>query len=227
MTRPGISFSLRLFVSSLLVSFCCTLFSADTYKNRLSETMSQRYGQQGLATLTTWFQLLDESTDLPELQQLKQVNDFFNRTLRFVDDRELWQQSDYWATPLESLGQRAGDCEDYTIAKYMTLLRLGVSPDRLRLIYVRARIGGSYSQISQAHMVLGYYESPTAMPLVLDNLVSRIQPANERTDLTPVFSFNSQGLWVGNNTESQADPTARLSRWRDLLNRMQAEGFYE
>jgi len=157
--------------------------------------------------------------------QCEQVNQFINRHVRYREDIDHWQQTDYWATPMETLGSRGGDCEDFTIAKYMTLLKLGVPNERLRLIYVRAAIGGANSSVSQAHMVLGYYATPDAVPLILDNLVTRVLPANQRADLKPVFSFNSVGLWVGNNPESQADPTARLSRWRDVLARMQAEGF--
>ena len=73
-------------------------------------------------------------------------------------------------------------------------------------------------------MVLGYYPTPDAIPLILDSLINTIEPANKRPDLRPVFSFNSEGLWVGNQS-TQADPTARLSRWRDLLARVNAEGF--
>lgn len=189
--------------------------------------MLERFGDDGVGMLRAWRRLLDDGHKLSDPEKLKQVNNFFNRHIAYGDDIDHWQQSDYWATPLETLGTRFGDCEDYTIAKYMTLIELGIPVERLRLIYVRAQIGGSYSNQSQAHMVLGYYEKPSAIPVVLDNLVSQIQPANARTDLKPVFSFNSQGLWVGNSTQSQADPTARLSRWRDLLSRMQAEGFYE
>jgi hypothetical protein len=74
-------------------------------------------------------------------------------------------------------------------------------------------------------MVLGYYEQPDSIPLILDNLVADIESADQRTDLHPVFSFNSDGLWVGNQAQPQIDPTVRLSRWRDLLDRMQREGF--
>lgn len=168
-----------------------------------------------------------EQQHAPEVEQLQLVNDFFNRHIRYAEDIDLWEQSDYWATPMETLGRRAGDCEDYTIAKYMSLIKLGIPAERLRLIYVRASIGGSQSRISQAHMVLGYYPTPQSVPLILDNLIPGIMQAEERPDLKPVFSFNSVGLWVGNNPQSQADPTARLSRWRDVLTRMQKEGFYE
>jgi predicted transglutaminase-like cysteine proteinase len=228
---------LRLSGSSLALFFCISLcFSsfvyfypsyADVWSQKLRTSMQTRFGSEGEARLDSWLALLVHAADLPEKEQLKQINDFFNQTLYYREDIDQWQQRDYWATPLESLGTSVADCEDYTIAKYATLIKLGVPVDRLRLIYVRAQIGGPHSRVSQAHMVLGYYESPGAMPLILDNLIGRIQLATDRPDLKPVFSFNSQGLWVGNNQHSQADPTARLSRWRDLLARMQAEGFYD
>jgi hypothetical protein len=91
------------------------------------------------------------------------------------------------------------------------------------MIYVRARIGRS--QITQAHMVLGYYSTPNAEPLVLDNIAPSIMPASQRNDLDPVFSFNSDGLWAGGSSESRADPLARLSRWRSVIGRMQSQGF--
>lgn len=189
--------------------------------------MQKRFGDDGVALLQAWNRVMLEQEQADERQQLEQINSFFNRNIRYSDDIDLWGQSDYWATPLETMGSRAGDCEDYTIAKYISLVKLGIPNERLRLIYVRATIGGVNSRVSQAHMVLGYYETPESMPLILDNLLPRILSANQRPDLKPVFSFNSVGLWVGNNPQSQADPTARLSRWRDLLSRMQEEGFYE
>jgi predicted transglutaminase-like cysteine proteinase len=102
---------------------------------------------------------------------------------------------------------------------------LGVPIEKLRITYVRAELGLPGSGISQAHMVLAYYPTPDGEPLVLDNLVSELRPASRRPDLRPVFGFNSQGLWVaGSRGPSAADPNARLSRWRDLLSRMSADG---
>lgn len=187
--------------------------------------MQSRYGNDGTALLGAWNRMLESSSALDDAQKIAQVNAFFNQHIRYTDDVTLWQKIDYWATPLETMGVRAGDCEDFTIAKYMTLLELGIPTEQLRLIYVRAQIGGQYSKRFQAHMVLGYYSSPDAVPLILDNLVTAIEPATKRPDLHPVFSFNSEGLWIGNSAQSQADPTARLSRWRDVLARARAEGF--
>jgi predicted transglutaminase-like cysteine proteinase len=190
---------------------------------RLRDSMQRLYGQPGLEVLEEWFALLDRLADADRDTQLRDVNRFFNRRIRWVDDIDNWGQEDFWATPLEAMGQGQGDCEDYSIAKYITLKELGVPGERLRLIYVRARIGRP--PVVQAHMVLGYYATPTAEPRILDNLESTIRRASQRRDLDPVFSFNSEGLWVGGSSQPRADPVARLSRWRSVIGRMQEQGF--
>lgn len=202
-----------------------SLMSSASINSPLMQHLMQiRYGADGAAILGAWTRLQSQAARVATPEKLTDVNQFFNRNIRYTEDNQLWKKSDYWATPLETLGNRAGDCEDYAIAKYLTLINLGIPVNQLRLIYVKAQIGGAQSKIFQAHMVLGYYASPEAIPLILDSLITDILPANQRPDLHPVFSFNSEGLWIGNQ-QTNADPTARLSRWRDLLTRIQAEGF--
>lgn len=187
----------------------------------MRDFMARHYGTEGQRVLNKWFALLDNARPNAEIEQLQMVNDYFNREVRWVDDFYNWGEADFWATPLETLAKGQGDCEDYSIGKYISLLLLGVPNAKLRLIYVQAQLAGR----SQAHMVLGYYSSPTSEPLILDNINPRLMPSSLRTDLSPVFSFNIQGLWIGGSQESAADPTARLSRWRNVLTRMRAEGF--
>ncbi len=183
-----------------------------------------RYGAPGAETLTDWIRLIDLARDQSLNVQLSRVNEFFNSRTIFQSDAEVWQQADYWATPMESLVRGRGDCEDFAIAKYVSLLALGVPQERLRLIYVRARFDSASGTTAQAHMVLGYYAAPDAEPQILDNLVGDIEWASRRPDLTPIFSFNGQGLWAG-GIKAASDPTERLSRWRDLLARLREEGF--
>ena len=114
--------------------------------------------------------MLQSQAGLPERDQLTAVNRFFNQQLSFRDDSRVWQQIDYWATPVEALVKGAGDCEDYALGKYFSLRQLGVPAEKLRITYVKALTR------NQAHMVLTYYPSPTADPLVLDNLISDIRP---------------------------------------------------
>lgn len=219
--------ALRRWAALLTAAFAFALIGpidASPDLDRMERLAAERYGAAAAETVRAWRQLLVEAAGLNEREQLARVNTFFNRRIRFDDDIVIWKQPDYWATPLETMGIGAGDCEDFTIAKYMSLRLLGVPNERLRLIYVRARIGGATSTVTQAHMVLGYFEDPADEPLILDNLITDIRPAARRPDLFPVFSFNSEGLWVGNAGAPAADPTARLSRWRDVLARMREEG---
>ncbi|MNI88498.1 hypothetical protein D3C73_1458050 [compost metagenome] len=75
-------------------------------------------------------------------------------------------------------------------------------------------------------MVLTYYSSPEAEPLVLDSLIDAIKPASQRKDLLPVYSFNAEGMWLpGAKGNKKVGDTKRLSRWQDVLKKMQAEGF--
>ncbi|MES2823987.1 MAG: transglutaminase-like cysteine peptidase [Pseudomonadota bacterium] len=212
-----------LFLASLA---CIHLFASISLNMDMMERiMQEHYGSEGGKKFYAWSKLLEDNQLQVEIDQVKSVNNFFNKHIRFKDDKVHWKKSDYWATPLETLGSGAGDCEDFTIAKYMTLLKLGVPTSRLRLIYVKAQMGGPSSHVFQAHMVLGYYPQANAVPLILDSLITTIEAADKRSDLLPVFSFNSDGLWVGGQAQPQVDPTARLSRWRDVLMRMKQEGF--
>lgn len=217
--RPVLSW----LATSAWVALACAVFAAPDL-DRMGTLALERFGEPASALVADWRRMLQDAQDQPEQARLERVNTFFNRRLRFEDDALIWNTNDYWATPLETMGRRAGDCEDFAIAKYVSLRLLGVPADKLRLIYVRAQIGGSSSPVSQAHMVVGYYPTPESEPLILDNLIGEIRPAARRPDLFPVFSFNDAGLWVAGAQQSSADPTARLSRWRDVLQRMRAEG---
>ena len=162
------------------------------------ERLTQSFGQTARTRLTQWRTIMTDQRyrAATERQKLELVNDFMNLT-PFKSDREHWGKEDYWATPIEFLSTNGGDCEDFTIARYFTLRELGVAPQKLRLTYVKARIGGPASTVTQAHMVLAYYADPAAEPLILDNLIGTIRPASQRSDLQPVFSFNADGIWVG------------------------------
>lgn len=184
----------------------------------------QRYDAQGLQSVTDW-QSLIRSPEQPTENTLQRVNRFINQRIQFNSDLAIWNNKDYWATPLQTLGRGQGDCEDFSIAKYFSLLLMGITPEQLRLVYVKASIGGPNSRVSQAHMVVAYYPKPDSEPLILDNLIDDILPAGQRPDLKPVYSFNSVGLWVGGASHASiTQPEQRLSRWRDVLVRMQEEG---
>jgi predicted transglutaminase-like cysteine proteinase len=209
----------------LLLSALSLAASASFRLEAVIHAVQGRYGGNAGAVARDWNNVLTLFQNDAEEKKLDAVNEYINRKLRFVDDQTNWGQNDYWATPIESLLKGAGDCEDFAIAKYFSLKFIGVPVTKLRITYVKARIGGPYSALTQAHMVLTYYATPDAEPLILDNLVSEIRPASRRGDLLPIFSFNSEGVWAAGASDPQPGGGSRLSRWNDLLEKMKSEGF--
>ena len=219
---------LLLLITIIALSLWCLQSSQWAFAldmNLVQQTFKRMGGKP--QALAEWQNLLQEAKDLPINEKLKRVNTFFNHHIAFAEDIDVWGQDDYWATPMESLSKGRGDCEDYVIAKYFVLRELNVPEKQLRLIYVKAHIGRVDSQVEQAHMILAYYPTPDEEPLILDNLITDIRPASRRPDLRPIFSFNSEGVFVGvaGSSSVGSGGVGRLSRWADLLQRAHAEGF--
>ena len=206
----------------LLAGVMLGSLSADWDFSLISRRAQALYGPlgEGQQRINDWQYLLASQKQIGESEQLNVVNRFFNKQLRYVEDIDLWHAVDYWETPIEALWKGAGDCEDYAIAKYFSLRHLGVASEKLRITYVKALTQ------NRAHMVLTYYSTPDAEPLVLDSLIDVIKPASQRKDLLPVYSFNAEGLWLpGAKGNKKVGDTKRLSRWQDVLKKMQTEGF--
>ena len=225
MIKINIIKPLRYSLLGLLFFLLSVSSGAHTDFSKLKSLALQRYGTHAQDAINDLEKTVLGLQSATELVKIKQINDFFNHHIQnFDEDINIWGQSDYWATPLEALGKNAGDCEDYSIAKYIFLKELNIPIDRLKLTYVRAQIGGPSSKIFQAHMVVSYYPQLNAEPLILDNLISEIRPASRRADLSPIFSFNDDGLWVGSGATPKSDATSHLSRWRDVLIRIKNDG---
>ncbi|MDX1755560.1 MAG: transglutaminase-like cysteine peptidase [Marinobacter sp.] len=202
-------------IALLPVLLLVTAVAALELSNRLLDYVQEEFGEEARNRLITWQNLEKMAGSAPIDRQLKLVNSFFNRA-RFINDIKHWGQEDYWATPVELLATNGGDCEDFSIAKYLTLKSMGVPDEQLRITYVKAL------ELNQAHMVLAWYRTPDADPLILDNLINEIKPASQRTDLEPVYSFNGEGLWLnrlGDDDERIGD-ASRLDHWRDMNDRL-------
>ena len=209
----------------LVVILLATLplaLQADWDFSAISRKATALYGPLGLGQqrIDAWQHLLATQQQATEVEKLKVVNLFFNHQMVYTEDIDLWHVVDYWETPIEALWKGAGDCEDYAIAKYFSLRHIGIPAEKLRITYVKAL------RQNRAHMVLTYYSTPNAMPLVLDSLMDPIKMASDRPDLLPVYAFNGEGLWLtGAAGNKKVGDSKRLSRWQDVLRKMAAEGF--
>ncbi|WP_368031094.1 transglutaminase-like cysteine peptidase [Arcobacter sp. s6] len=154
--------------------------------------------------------------DYELIRKLSHINSFINRILP-AHDISTASSIDYWATPKEFLLQGHGDCEDYAITKYFTLLELNIPKEKLYFGVVD--IKGERN----SHMVLLYLEDKNSTPLVLDNLSSKVIPLTKRKKLIPKFAFNENDSYKFTHnkfTEKIKINWGKEDRWSKLLNRV-------
>ncbi|WP_374653874.1 transglutaminase-like cysteine peptidase [Dongia sp.] len=139
-------------------------------------------------TCTTdgWADLLEELRNADRMTRIKEVNRFFNGE-RYIVDMKNWGIEDYWATPYQFL-KMDGDCEDYAIAKFMALKELGIPVEDMRVLALRDL------NLDVGHAVLIVYDGDT--PLLLDNQIKSVVPANSVKHYLPIFSLSETGWWL-------------------------------
>ena len=123
-----------------------------------------------------------------DLELAAKINNWTNNNVIFRSDQEGWNTRDYWQTPRETLKTLHGDCEDYAVFKYFTLVSWGIPPDHLQLWY-----GYHYST---PHMVVTYCGT------VLDSNTNEILPL-AHTSFLPRFRVDSPTIKLWNNLQTR------------------------
>lgn len=187
----------------------------------LKNTAQVNYGQAAQQRIESWRLLMMELKQASPAVQINRINRFFNQVVPFKHDKYHWSKADYWATPFELIVTNGGDCEDYAIAKYVSLMYLGIPPSQLFLGY-------TYSKTYDTpHMVLVYQAGKKANMLILDNIVENIFESTLRDDLTLIYKFNKSGIWNPNldRHRSYIGSIAQLEHWVDMQQRIKKSGF--
>ncbi|MCR8710862.1 transglutaminase-like cysteine peptidase [Aliarcobacter butzleri] len=203
----------------LLVLFLFSNSFAYEFKlNQKDKNLIEKSTQKSfiLKRLAKYEEVKNKARNLDINKKLTQINLFINGSLAEFDNASMGID-DYWMTPKEFFIKGHGDCEDYVIAKYFTLLELGVKKENLYPAIVK--VEGSAS----LHLVLLYVEDKNKSPLVLDNLSFKILPFSKRTDLTPIVAFNeidSYTLTREKFLQKANVDWGKENKWEKLLNRV-------
>ena len=155
-------------------------------------SMQSRYDDQVNSVMSKaprvrlWQAALQNLKDKPKFEQITEVNNFFNN-VKYIEDIDNYKKSDYWATPIEFLS-RGGDCEDFAIAKYVSLLALGFKQDQLRISIVYDETKNLHHAVLMAYLEEGVF--------VLDNQNKKVANIQAVTNYKPIFSINSSSWWM-------------------------------
>jgi predicted transglutaminase-like cysteine proteinase len=163
-----------------------------------SGALSRYFGEQKLVDapctssmfnachLKDWKSFLQSIRGKDKLSQVRAVNTYMNRR-RYLTDPRNYGVKDYWATPGQFF-KRNGDCEDYAIAKFMSLRALGFTNKDMRIVVLQdlnLRIG---------HAILVVHLNGQA--LVLDNQVRSVVRAESIRHYRPIYSINERSWWL-------------------------------
>lgn len=171
----------------------------------------KRIGSEAWQRLKDWEQLINDYQSGLETEKLAAVNQFFNQNVTAQNDGK-W--SDYWQSPIETLIRGLGDCEDFAMAKYVSLRLLGFPLEQLRIAVVESP---NYNGIG--HAVVFFYPPNEADPWVLDNeasrdggfIVSHIQLLSKRMKLHKMKPV----VWINENflAEFRGGQNDKLPEW--------------
>jgi predicted transglutaminase-like cysteine proteinase len=160
---------------------------ARSASERRTATASPCHGDTSLACrYAEWQAFLDGLRGKDRRQQLDAVNRFMNARPYRSDERN-WGAADHWATPGEFM-TRSGDCEDYVIAKYLSLRELGWTDADLRLVAVKDQTRGI------GHAVLVAFLDGRSW--LLDNLNDSVTATEAVGHYRPVYSINETAWWL-------------------------------
>ncbi len=140
----------------------------------------------GLCEWDEWQKIVQSLRGLPPQQQLIRVNDEMNKR-RYILDRVNWGMEDYWQTVFEFI-RKNGDCEDYAIAKYVTLRALGWDADQLRIVIVRD------NKLNLNHAILAAYTDEGLF--IGDNQISGLALASSIRHYKAIYSINENSWWL-------------------------------
>ena len=132
-----------------------------------------------------WHSFLNTLKSKSVMQQLDAVNRNMNKH-KYVTDIANWGVMDYWETPRE-FSLKDGDCEDFAIAKFKSLIYLGVRNEDMRIVVLQDL------NLKVAHAVLAVYVG--GKPYILDNQVEQVIPAEKIKHYLPIYSINETSWW--------------------------------
>ncbi|MDQ1267742.1 MAG: hypothetical protein QG560_385 [Campylobacterota bacterium] len=186
------------------------------FKNYEIKEIEENFGKIAKNRIVDYSKTLETLKKIPQDEQLLRVNFYLNQ-LPFKPDIINNNNSDQWGTPKEFLACGYGDCEDYAIIKYFTLLKLGFEKEKLFITTSHEK----YS--AQAHMVLSYFKSKNEPPLILDSISYKVLDLGKRVDLEAKIFINENGSYKIDGENNLIKVGDAPQKFKELLEKIRKE----
>jgi len=133
-----------------------------------------------------WKKFVHHLKDESPTKQILKVNLWLN-SYPYKQDNWAYNTSDYWSTLGEFL-DNGGDCEDFAIAKYLTLKYLGFDPNKMKI----AIVYDTYSGTDHALLIVHHHNQT----YVLDNRENMTVQNHYADRYKAYYAFNEKQLWA-------------------------------
>jgi len=143
----------------------------------------------------SWFDFLETLPGKETMAQLQAINTVMNPPNHaYIEDLINWHKAEFWATPREFF-LHDGDCEDFAIAKFLSIRLRELPVEGLRIFLVEdlnlSAATGSEGRVN--HAVCVAYLHGRAW--VLDNQAQRMMDARCVYQYRPVYSVDEEAWW--------------------------------
>jgi predicted transglutaminase-like cysteine proteinase len=118
--------------------------------------------------------------------RLGEINRAINLAIRPASDLAQYGAIDVWRSPLATLAQGAGDCEDYAIAKLVALRLAGIPYDDTKLLILHDTLRNEDHAVVAARLD-GHW-------LTLDNRRMAMVEDAQLTNVRPTFLIDRDGV---------------------------------
>lgn len=188
------------------------------FKNYEIDEIEKNFGKTAKNRIVDYSQTMERLKKFPQDEQLLRVNFYLNQ-LPFKQDIINYKNSDYWGTPKEFLACGYGDCEDYAIIKYFTLLKLGFEKEKLFVTTSDEKFS------AQAHMVLSYFKSKNEPPLILDSVSYKVLDLKKRVDLKAKIFISEDGSYKIDDNNNLIKVGDAPKKFKELIEKIRREGY--
>lgn len=158
----------------------------ERYRSEQRATQQCRKSGRGTCGYAPWRRIVSELRGQGKAVQVREINRFVNQR-PYITDPTNWGSEDHWATP-EEFFEKAGDCEDFAVTKFLGLRELGFKNDELRVVAVQDRKRGVNHTVTLVQL--------GDEILLLDNEINDVLPASSIRHYEPVFAANEDAWWL-------------------------------